>query len=83
MARDLTGRSNFGLFLEVLLILLPSMTFNESLDCLKVIIYTSDVCIMLIIRNLFPVEAMLWQLRMHNNDHEHADRIRTVILEAD
>ena len=29
---------------------------------------------------------MLWQLRMHNNDHEHADRIRkccTVILEAE
>ena len=37
-------------------------------------------------RNLLSVEAMLWQLRMHNNDHEHADRIRrccAVILEAD
>ena len=35
---------------------------------------------------LFPVEAMLWQLRMRNNDHEHVDRIRrccTVILKAD
>ena len=34
----------------------------------------------------FPVEAIFWQLSMHNNDHEHADRIRrhcTVILEAD
>ena len=28
-----------------------------------------------VITNLFPVEAMLWQLRMHANDHEHADRI--------
>ena len=36
--------------------------------------------------NLFPVEAMLSQLCMYNNDHEHMDRIRrccTVILEAD
>ena len=35
------------------------------------------------IRNLFPVEAMFWQLCMCNNDHEHADRIRrgcTIIL---
>ena len=30
-----------------------------------------------------PVEAILWQLRMRNNDHEHVDRISTVILEAD
>ena len=36
--------------------------------------------------NLFHVEAMLLQLRMRNNDHEYADRIRrccTVILETD
>ena len=36
-----------------------------------------------VVMNLFPVEAMLWQLCMHNNDHEHADRTSTVILEAD
>ena len=27
---------------------------------------------------LFPVEAMLWQVCMRNNDHEHADKISTV-----
>ena len=35
--------------------------------------------------NLFPVEAMLWQLCKRKNDHEHVDKIRrccTAILEA-
>ena len=40
-----------------------------------------------VIRNLIPVEAMFWQLRMRDNDHEHADQIRrcytTVTLKAD
>ena len=35
------------------------------------------------ITNLFPVEVMLWQLRMRNNNHKHTDRICTVILAAD
>ena len=29
-----------------------------------------------VITNLFPVEAMVWQLQIRNNDYEHTDRIR-------
>lgn len=32
---------------------------------------------------LFLVEAMLWQLHLCNNNREHAERISTVIMEAD